>query len=38
MDRIDRIMMTHNEILTKPDALIKSGFEDKIVFEDVSFQ
>ncbi len=38
MDRIDRIMMTHNEILTKPNALIKSGFDDKIIFNDVSFQ
>lgn len=37
LDRIDRVLDMHNDITSKPDAIDKSSFDDKITFDNVSF-
>ena len=37
LDRIDRVLDLHNDITSKPDAINKKEFTEKIAFENVSF-
>ncbi|MFZ1456315.1 MAG: ABC transporter ATP-binding protein [Saprospiraceae bacterium] len=38
LDRIERIVETQNEIISKPDAIQKNTINDSIIFENVSFR
>ena len=37
LDRVDRVLNIENNIISKPDAIIKTGFEEVIEFDNVSF-
>lgn len=38
LDRIDRVLDMHNDITNKPDAIIKSSFDEQITFKNVTFR